>query len=199
MKLGLLVECNEDGAEHCACSALLPRIAPKLKYEIEFMGSKKALIEECADAISILEKKGCDRFLILWDEMPAWPDSTEKACLCRDRDDILKNLGQISVPRLELVCARHTIESWLLSDEIAVAAVLSTKTYKAKIATRKKPDHIRNPKGVILSDFEQHRGRYFIYDESRHPGDILQTANLGRLRRSLSFRRFEERLLALNK
>ena len=141
--------------------------------------------------------EGCERVLIVWDLRPAWPDKKHKPCRKTERDVILTAIGNAATADspIFLVCVEQELESWLLADEAKISAYLSTDAHVYPAKRVGKPDHVPNPKAVMMNHFKEARG--WRYEDRTHAIKVLKAANtdLKRLRRSPTFARFESKLL----
>ena len=76
MKIGLIVECTNQGLEAIVCPKILEFLAEEaslpIEPEIRTMTNKKRLIQNAAATTRLLLEEGCERVVILWDENPAW-------------------------------------------------------------------------------------------------------------------------------
>ena len=91
---------------------------------------------------------------------------------------------------VRLVCIEKRLESWVLADNEAVAAFLSTPEHPRRVAKVKHPDRVKDPEAVLNREFRQTRlGKYRDLD---HADRIVEAADLKRLRRSASFKYIEQ-------
>ncbi|MDP3016721.1 MAG: DUF4276 family protein [Deltaproteobacteria bacterium] len=93
-----------------------------------------------------------------------------------------------------LLCIREELEAWLLADGRALSTVLSTEAHPVRVQSERHPDHVTDPKGRLKRIFRKNRrGRY---NDLVHAIKIIQKLpDLENLRRSESYRRFEEKLI----
>jgi hypothetical protein len=197
-KIGMIFECGPEGADLKVCTHLVARISPGVVVVPATLTNKKMMIADCGMmAAGLLHTDGCVHVLIVWDLFPPWRD--QKPCRHEDRQNIFASLDAAGVPReqVSLVCISEELEAWLLADEEALRAFLSTKTHQAKyIPQIKKPERVRNPKERLHRIFRANkRGQY---NELEHAlGIAREWPNLDRLRRRCeTFQRFEQKLLA---
>lgn len=95
---------------------------------------------------------------------------------------------------MHLICIEHELESWLLANEKAIAALLSTAAHPYPMSRVRRPDTVAKPKAAVIDHFRNARG--WRYDDKVDAIRVLRAANvdLARLRRSTSFARFETKL-----
>ncbi len=141
----------------------------------------------------------CACVLIVWDLRPAWPDKNNKPCRHDERQELLKALVQAGIATTQpvyLVCIEQELESWVLADEKNISDYLSTAAHPYTAKKVSSPDRVQNPKSVMLNHFKAARGSR--YGDKIHAVKILSKnpLNLKRLRRSVSFARFESKLMA---
>lgn len=93
------------------------------------------------------------------------------------------------------ICIEQELESWLIANENAVSAVLSTPTHSYTAKKVKSPDKVAQPKAAMINHFSQ---RGWRYDDKVDAIRVLRAVDIDfkRLRRSVSFARFETKLLA---
>lgn len=199
MKIGFVFECGPQGADKQVCEHLARELCPEAQILSRTLDNKANLLREAGKVAAALLADGCDRVLIIWDLRPAWPDKKKKPCRKEECDALRESLQQAGIAQqpVFLVCIEQELESWLLADEKKISAYLSTDShaYKAKIC--KKPDRVANPKSVMMNHFREARG--WSYDDRVHALKVLRAAetDLNKLRRSLSFQRFESKLTLL--
>ena len=93
-----------------------------------------------------------------------------------------------------LLCIREELEAWLLADGRALSTVLSTEAHPVRVQNERHPDHVTCPKGRLKRIFKQNRRG--TYNDLVHAIKIIrELQDLDHLRRSESFRRFEEKLV----
>ena len=196
MRVGILVECGRDGLEDAMCRRIceLIRAERKVHFEVDIvpMVNKALLVEDCGTAAQKLFHDGCDRVVILWDERPAWPKKDEELCWHNERQKMSAELRKAGVARqpVFLVCIEREFESWLLFDGRVISCVLSTPAHPIRVKPPRRPDRIKNPKGVMNSLFQKHRGwRYVDVQYARKFANCLD--DLSRLRDCETFCRFE--------
>ena len=197
MKVGFIVECGPQGAE----IEIMPWLAEKISAGLEIvepvpLDSKRKLRMECGQWVKGLLNDGCQRVLILWDLLPAWGEHEGKGCRHSDKEQIFESLRYAGInpadKRIRLICIEKMLESWVLADHDAVAAFLSTDAHKIKVSPCKHPDAVKDPKAVLNKSFRQ--TRFQKYRDLYHAFRVIQKADLNKLRRSESFRRFEKKL-----
>jgi len=198
MKIGFVFECGPQGADLQVCEYLAGQLRPGIQCVSRTMDDKLKLLAGAAEIANELLIDGCERVLIVWDLRPAWPDKKNKPCRAAERQALLEALAKQGLRDhpVYLVCVEQELESWLLASDHAVSAFLSTPTraYKAKVI--KKPDRVPQPKAAMINYFKDARGR--LYEDRVHAVKILKAAPVDspKLRHSVSFARFETKLLA---
>jgi hypothetical protein len=198
MKIGFIVECGPQGAE----VLVIPHLAKVLDRSLQLVNpvpldNKDKLRRECGPWAKALLDLGCARVLIVWDLLPDWGEYRGKGCRHNDKKEIARSLASAGVKpsdkRIRLVCAERMVESWILADNQAVATFLSTPEHQLHVRKYKHPDEVRDPEAALNRSFRETRFRK--YRDLDHAFKIIQSADLKRLRRSESFRRFEAKLL----
>ncbi len=97
--------------------------------------------------------------------------------------------------RVFLTRIEEELESWLLADETKVSAYLSTRAHPFEAPKERNPDRIRTPKAKMAAHFKDHRG--WRYQDSVYAIHVVRAdgdPNWNKLKRSISFQRFEQRL-----
>ncbi|MBE0620382.1 MAG: DUF4276 family protein [Burkholderiales bacterium] len=160
------------------------------------LDTKINLLRDAGKVAAQLLNDGCSCVIILWDLRPAWPDG-RKPCRYAERQALLTGLTEAGVPLhapVYLVCIEQELESWLLGNNQAIAALLSTKTHPYRVSRIKKPDAVVQPKAALIKHFKNARG--WRYDDKVDAIRVLRAADvdLGQLRRSTSFSRFENKV-----
>lgn len=200
MKVGFIVECGPQGAE----VKVLPHLARALDPTLELLDpvsldDKGKLKRECGTWAKALLARGCQRVLIVWDLLPDWGEYEGKGCRHNDKEQIaasLKSAGlRPSDSRIRLVCIEQMLEAWIMADERALSAFLSTDAHPIKIGRCKDPESVSDPKAALITLFGKSRSRIRRYVDYEHAIRIVRLLpDVTRLRRSESFRRFEEKL-----
>jgi hypothetical protein len=195
MKLGMIFESGPQGAEKQVCEYLARQLRADITISSATHRNKVEMIADCGKDVKLLMGEGCDRILIIWDLFPPWRKAKDKPCRKADRAAIINALAlaEVEDAPVFLICVREELEAWMLADGRAVSAVLSTPAHPVTgIENVKNPDHYPNPKGRMKRLFRiHHRGEF---NDLIHAIKIIKAAGLNRLRRSASFRRFEEKL-----
>ncbi len=196
MTIGFIFECGPQGADKQVCEYLASELRPDKKIVSRTLDNKLKLLAEAAGVAKQLLAEGCERVLIVWDLRPAWPDKKDKPCRaseCKTLLDGLANEGLQGQP-VYLVCVGQELESWLLASDHAISAFLSTSAHAYKAKQVKKPDQEANPKAVMNNHFNAARGTR--YEDRVHAVKVLKATDVDwkRLRRSVSFGRFESKL-----
>lgn len=197
MTLGLIFECGPQGADKQVCEYLAQHIKPGVKVSSKTLDNKDNLLRDAGKVAAQLLKDGCTCVLIVWDLRPAWPDKKHKPCRHAERQSLLTRLGEAGLPAnapVHLVCIEQELESWLLANERAINALLSTDAHAYTAPRVKKPDAVAQPKATMIEHFKTARG--WRYDDKVDAIRVLKAADidLARLRRSMSFGRFESKL-----
>lgn len=198
MKIGFVFECGPQGADKLVCEYLAGQLLPVgVEFISRTMDNKLKLLDGAAEIAKGLLADGCDKVLIVWDLRPAWPDKKDKPCRAAERQTLLDALVKQDLQEqpIYLVCVEMELESWLLASDHAINTYLSTPAHAYKIKQISKPDRERLPKARMNSYFKEARGR--TYEDLVHAVKIIKAApiDLRKLRRSVSFARFESKLL----
>jgi Domain of unknown function (DUF4276) len=197
MSIGFIFECGPQGADKQVCEYVASQLRPGQTWVSRTMDNKLKLLEGAASVAQGLLADGCEKVLIVWDLRPAWPDKKDKPCRAKERQTLLDALAKEGLQNrpVFLVCVEQELESWLLASEHAISAFLSTKPHPYVAPQVKKPDQVTNPKAVMHNHFKAARG--IRYEDHVHAIKVLKAAELDlkRLRRSVSFARFETKLL----
>ena len=72
MKVGMIFECVDQGADIEVCVHLAKRIRPDISAETDQLGNKKNLLEECGSSAAQLLRIGCQKVFIVWDLYPSF-------------------------------------------------------------------------------------------------------------------------------
>jgi hypothetical protein len=199
MKIGLIFECGPQGADKQVCEYLAAVIRPGIELSCVTLDTKANLLRDAGAVASQMLQDGCACVLIVWDLRPAWPDKKNKPCRAQERAQVLASLTAAGVPgnaRIYPVCIEQELESWVLACEQSLAAYLSTKSHAYAVPRVRRPDQQIQPKAVMINHFKAARG--WRYDDKIHAIGVLKAASIDLkcLRRSVSFERFESKLLA---
>lgn len=197
MKLGLIFECGPQGADKQVCEYLVQHIKPGTEISCRTLDNKDNLLRDAGKVAAHLLRDGCSCVLIVWDLRPAWPEKRQKPCRRTERQTLLTRLAEARVPDtapVHLVCIEQELESWLLANERAISAALSTQAHAYAVRRVKKPDSVPQPKAAMIEHFKAARG--WRYDDKVDAIRVLKAADidLARLRCSQSFSRFENKL-----
>jgi hypothetical protein len=196
--VGLIFECGPQGADKQVCEYLATQMLPGVRLRSRTLDNKANLLRDAGQVAAQLLTGGCRCVLIAWDLRPAWPDMKEKPCRHKEREELLTGLTKAGISdsgRVHLVCIEQELESWILANERAINASLSTPAHPYTQATReKRPDAVSQPKAALIEHFKMARG--WRYDDKVHAIEVLRAAevDLDRLRQSASFTRFEKKL-----
>ncbi len=195
MKVGLLVECGRFGLEAVVCQRICELLqqdhGADIAIDIVPMDNKKRLIEESGAAAKALLSSGCERVVILWDERPAWPKTSDKLCWHNDRVDVLASLAahNVTAANVGLVCIEREFESWLLFDHPMLSRLLSRPTHKIDFPKQNRPDRSANPKGTMTSIVKKLAGETYV-DVQFAPRFAKSLDSLNKLKRCKTFKRF---------
>ena len=195
----MIFECGPQGADKLICEYLAQALRSDVKISAITLDNKANLLRDAGKATQQLIDDGCCCVLIIWDLRPAWPDKKLKPCRVAESAAIKKSLLTAGVAKsasVHLICIEQELESWLLANERAISAFLSTESRKYVVKKTKKPDAVAQPKAVMINHFKQARG--WIYDDKVNALKIIKSTDLdlARMRNSASFARFEQKLLA---
>lgn len=198
MKVGMAFECGPQGADIQVCEYLARHIRPGVTVSSRTLDNKDNLLRDAGKVAKQLLADGCNCVLIVWDLRPAWPDRNFRPCRHAERETLLLRLTEAGLPNdapVYLVCIEQELESWLLANERALSAHLSTKTYSHDVPKVRKPDTVPQPKAAVIEHFR--KACNWRYDDKVDAIRVLRSVDvdLGRLRRSASFARFESKLL----
>jgi hypothetical protein len=198
IKVGFIFECGLKGADVLVCEYLASQIRADIIPVSRTLDNKENLLRDAGRVAAALFSDGCERVLIVWDLRPAWTDRKHKPCRRAERLAILDAVAKAGAAGrpVFLVCVEQELESWLLADESKISAYLSTSAHPYdKVSRVKSPDRVPDPKAVMMNHFKAARG--WRYEDRTHAIKVMKAADTDfrKLRRSLSFVRFEEKLL----
>ena len=199
MTIGMIFECGPAGADKQVCEYFVNKIRPGMPIKSRTLDNKGNLLSEAAKVAAQLLSDGCCCVLIIWDLRPAWPGASPKPCRAEERDAVLAKLAAAGVPAnapVFPICIEQELESWIVANERALEALLSTDAHPYDVPRVKRPDLVTQPKAAVIKHFKSARG--WRYDDKVDAIRILKAADvdLVRHRRSTSFARFETKLLA---
>src|SRR6266700_7911181 len=87
MRVGMIFECGQNGADGKVYPYLAHRLRSDLEIQPFFLDSKPRLIQECGAATKrLLEIDKCVGVLIIWDLRPPWPVKEQSKRLCPVED-----------------------------------------------------------------------------------------------------------------
>jgi Domain of unknown function (DUF4276) len=195
--IGLIFECGPQGADKQVCEYLVKQLKPGVNITSVTLDNKDNLLRDAGKVAAQMHKDGCACVLIVWDLRPAWPDMKNKPCRHDERQALLKNMAEAGLAAnapVYLVCVEQELESWLLASDHAIAACLSTAAHAYSVGRVKGPDAVPQPKAALIKHFKD--ARNWRYDDKVDAIRVLKAADvdLKRLRRSVSFARFEGKL-----
>ena len=194
MKVGMIFECGDEGADADVCLYLAKRIRPDVRVESDPLGNKRNLLNCCGESAAQLFEIGCEKVFIIWDLYPSFRRK-EDPCRHNDKELILESLfnAGVGLDNVELICIEAELETWLLADYKAVRDVLRKWNPKARTGRLKRTRQLKDPKGKLEDLFEAQIGR--TYEPHNHAKLIAKAMpNPSRLRKVDSFRRFETKL-----
>ena len=198
MKIGMVFECGPQGADKQVCEYLASQVRRGVELAFATLDNKANLLRDAGPtAKRLLGVDGCCCVLVIWDLRPAWP-TPKKPCRAKEVAEVEKSLHEAGLTTndpVHLICIEQELESWLLANERAVSAVLSTAAHAYSMDRVRRPDTVAQPKAALINHFQKARGRR--YDDKVDAIRILRAipVDLIRLRRSDSFARFERKLL----
>jgi hypothetical protein len=199
MKVGMIVESGPQGAEVQVLPHLAEQIVPGVEISSVTFRNKPDMIANCGPAVAnLLNAGGCDKVLIVWDLYPAWrDDGCRPDCVedCRAIREALQAAGIADGDdRVTMICIREELEAWLIADNRALEAYLSTDAHPVNgIPRKKRPDRVKNPKKELTNIFQQHgKGRY--NDLIHAIGIAKELPDHKRIGRSQSYQRFSQKL-----
>lgn len=197
MSIGLIFECGPQGADQQVCEYLVAQIRPGTAFTSATLDNKENLLRDAGKVAARMLKEGCACVLVIWDLRPAWPDMQHKPCRHDERAAVLaalKDAGLTAKAPVYLVCIEQELESWLLASNHAIAGYLSTEAHAYQVKRVKAPDQVAQPKGAMIRHFKN--ARNWRYEDRVDAIRVMKAAavDLKRLRRSVSFARFERKL-----
>jgi len=198
MKMGMVFECGPQGADKAVCTYLAGVMRKGVQISPVTLDNKDNLLRDCGRVVLQLLAEGCHCVLVIWDLRPAWP-TPGRPCRANEVARIQKSLAAAGVPaaaRVHLICIEQELESWLLACDQALTALLSTASHAYTVPRTKSPDRVTQPKAAVIRHFMAARGRR--YDDKVDAIRVLKATpvKLQHLRRSASFSRFEQKVLA---
>ena len=106
----------------------------------------------------------------VWDPRPAWPDKKNRPCRHAERKTVLMRLAEAGVSPhapVYLVCIEQELECWLLANERAISALLSTPAHPYSGSKVQVPDSVVQPKSEMLKHFKKARGWRYVSPRMR--------------------------------
>ena len=196
--IGMVFECGPQGADKLVCDFLARHIRNDVDFAFVTLDNKGNLLREAGAAVKHLLEDGCCCVLVIWDLRPAWP-TLKRPCRANEVAAVKKSLDEAGISAqdpVHLICIEQELESWLLANEQAVSALLSTDAHKYRVNRVKRPDNVTQPKSAMIEHFRN--ARSWRYNDTVDAMRVLRAApvDLARLRRSVSFARFEKKLLS---
>lgn len=196
LKIGIVCEGQRGCAEVQVFPHLIKLICPDAETEIVPSGNRPTVLNDAPKHAKHLFDQGCDAVFVVWDVFPEWRDEGGTTD-CREHNRTLEgNLCAAGMAKLPIipVAIHEELEAWLLCDADPLNSLI--EPLNKQIQHTKNPDDVANPKVVLTRLFERGRGKRF--NPSFSAGQIAaRLTSTDRLRKSQSFRRFEDRLRLL--
>ncbi|MDZ4286548.1 MAG: hypothetical protein U0984_01240 [Prosthecobacter sp.] len=168
MKIGLIVECVQEGPETKVLPALGALFRDDLSFEIESLGNKPNVLNRCGrSAKALLDLSKCDRVLVVWDARPPWKEENVEMDPEKEKQKALSSLessGLANDPRIRLICIVEELEAWLLADGRGITARVNQlrrarPKLKVSITDSKRVETIEWPKSVMQNLFRKYEVR----------------------------------------
>jgi hypothetical protein len=199
MKVGFVVECHRDGADHKVIEHLARKLLAGIQPHFRFCGNKRKLFEDCGKLVEgLFEVDRCESVFVIWDLIPCddeFQSDGSPSCV-KEREFLLKTLRPRDAARTVPLCITHELEAWLLADGSALKNLLERAEHPIKpIGDEKKPEEVSNPKKRLDNLFKQDGRRG--YEDRVWALKIAERASLSKLARAPSFARFKSKLDAL--
>ena len=196
MKLGLVLECDTGGPDELVLTCFARRLCWGITVQPTSLGDKPTVFSRGAEAArNLIEINRCDLVLIVWDLKPYF-EGPPPARRCEDEAAMmLERLKTVPTPtraKIKLLCLTWEIETWLLADDAAVRAHLSTGAHGANFRCSA-PMSKSDAKATLDRACKAHRGRHRGYDDF-HEAILIacQITRTNKVRRVPSFARFAE-------
>jgi hypothetical protein len=193
MKLGLVLECDFGGPDELVLTCFARRLSPDITVQCASLGSKRKVFYNGPEAAArLVETSKCDLVLLVWDLKPYWQEADTKNCQAEVEDlrGRLKGVKPSTARKIRLLCLTWEIETWLIADDRAVRAHLSTAAHKSKFKC-KSPLDKHDAKAFLDGECKKQRGRSGCYVDVREAIQIAQRIPDSRKVRSIpSFSRF---------
>lgn len=194
-RLGLVLECDSGGPDELVFRCLSRRLSQQGK-EPEVvpvcMGEKKTLLLQGAQAAqALVDVEHCDLVFIVWDLKPPEPPARK----CVDEANLLRHqieeLPQPVGSRIRLLCLTWELETWLLAEDRAVRAFLSTAAHACEFTTPRHLDKVDDPKSVLNKACTNFRGKSRRYVDRQEAIRLVRLwPDTSRVRKVRSFARF---------
>lgn len=198
MKIGLVLECTKDGAD----SKVLPHFIKMMNEQHELkiqlalpatLGNFPKLKESCGTAAKAHFESGCDRVIIVWDLDSRGAHGNPDRGLDNDVTYIKNQLRSagIDLSKVDLIGIRRELESWLIADGRAIAAVISKMTGRPARGVRgaNDPESQVDPKSWLSRTFREHKARE--YRDFQHAETLAKGhPDFREIRACETFRRF---------
>ena len=133
--IGMVFECGPQGADKLVYEYLTQYFRPGMKIKARTLDNKDNLLRDAGKVAAQLLRDGCCCVLVIRDLRPAWLDKQVRPCRRDERQAVLARLAEAGLPPtapVALVCIEQELESWLLANERAISAHLSTPAHPLK-------------------------------------------------------------------
>ncbi len=181
MKIGLILECTQDGPDVHVCTHLIKMINAQFNLNLELavpatLTNKIGLITNCGTAAkNLIDIEHCDRVIIVWD-LEGRQQHGRSNCLGQDRDDIFAALkaAEVDLEKIKLVGIRKELESWLIADGRALEGCLTQLTRRpvGRIRAASRPEQEYDPKSWLSRVFRENGARE--YKDFLHARKIVE-------------------------
>ncbi len=199
-KVGFVLECGEDGADHQVLRFVLPLLRGNVTPVFNFAVNKGVLFRECAKRVEgLLVNDRCDRVFVVWDLIPPEVRDAQgrKSCVA-ETEDLRSRLRSQDRQHTTLLCISQELEAWLLTDGTSIEDYLSRPSHPSpRIADEKRPERVPNPKKTLNGHFHAARGPTFDYSDTDHAIELVKRASLKKYDRAQSFARLRAKLAGL--
>ncbi len=216
MKVGMILECCEDGADEKVYLYLAGLLRSDLEITPMPLDSKGKLKQKCAQTVKgLLCIDKCEKVLIIWDYHPSqWGDegtqnrkNNRKMCPIEDRnlietilkeaksEDEEKLFTDEELARVEYLCVQHELETLFLFDTQALSDYISKLADRpCTVKNVTKPGFRDRPKIVLRGIFEEHLGRTHTYNDRIDAEKLIKSIDIGKLKRCSPYQKFKKRI-----
>lgn len=196
MKIGIVCEGQRGCCETQVLPHLIKLICPSADHDIVPSGNRPNVIKQAPAIAKRLLNEGCVAVFIMWDVFPGWRDSGQVADCRPQLAELIKNLqaANVDLDKIVPIAVHEELEAWLLCDGDALNSVIGPlQSPRRRIGHERNPCDVKDPKVALQNLFALGRGRR--YNEAFSAGQIAsRLRSKDRLRRSQSFKRFDDRL-----